>query len=103
MSHKMGVSGDENSVLAYRMLGVEVFMSDNPEDASNILDNLANENYGVSYVTETVAEQITETIKKSVDKVHPGIIMIPEHTGSRGIGKRRVQEKVEKAVGQNIL
>ncbi|HLR88287.1 MAG TPA: V-type ATP synthase subunit F [Atopostipes sp.] len=103
MSHKIGVIGDENSVLVYRMLGFEVFMSDNPEDASNILDNLANENYGVIYVTEKVAEKITETIKKYDDKMLPAIILIPDHTGSRGIGKRRVQENVEKAVGQNIL
>lgn len=103
MSHKIGVIGDENSVLVYRMLGFEVFMSDNPEDASNILDNLANENYGVIYVTEKVAEKITETIKKYDDKMLPAIILIPDRTGSRGIGKRRVQENVEKAVGQNIL
>ena len=55
------------------------------------------------YVTESVAENILETIHRYDDKFLPAIILIPDHTGTRGIGKKRVQDNVEKAVGQNIL
>lgn len=103
MSHKIGVIGDKNSVLIYRMLGFDVFFTSEAEDARNKMDELANENYGVIYVTETIAENIMETIRKYDEKMLPAIILIPDHTGSRNIGKRRVQENVEKAVGQNIL
>jgi|SRR5690625_3085188 len=103
MSHKIGVIGDQNSVLVYRMLGFNVFTTESPEDASETLNRLANENYGVIYVTEPIAETIADTIREYDDKTLPAIILIPDHTGSRGIGKRRVQENVEKAVGQNIL
>lgn len=103
MSHKIGVIGNQSSVLFYRMLGFDVFMTDNPEAASSKLNELANNDYGVIYVTEQIAETITDTIREYDDKMLPAIILIPDHTGSKGIGKRRVQESVEKAVGQNIL
>lgn len=103
MSHKIGVIGDRNSVLIYRMLGFDVFFTSTDEEASQKLDELAENEYGVIYVTEQIAENIPETIQKYDDKILPAIILIPDHTGSRGIGKRRVQENVEKAVGQDIL
>lgn len=103
MSHKIGVIGDKNSVLIYRMLGFNVFQASTPREASQKLEELASENYGVIYITEQVAEQITDTIKKYDEEILPAIILIPDHTGSLGIGKRRVQENVEKAVGQDIL
>lgn len=103
MSHKIGVMGDSNSVLVYRMLGFDVFIALEPEEASRKIDELADENYGVIYVTETIAENIMDTIRKYDEKILPAIILIPDHTGSRNIGKNRVQENVEKAVGQNIL
>ena len=103
MSHKIGVLGNDNSVLIYRMLGFDVYQIDNPEEASRKIDELAQDDYGVIYVTERVAEKILETIHRYDDEILPAIILIPDHTGTRGIGKKRVQENVEKAVGQNIL
>lgn len=103
MSHKIGVIGNDNSVLIYRMLGFDVFHIMNSQEASNKVDELAKDEYGVIYITEQVAETISDTIHKYDEEILPAIILIPDHTGSRGIGKRRVQENVEKAVGQNIL
>ena len=103
MSHKIGVVGDQSSVLVYRMLGFNVFITESSAEASEKIHDLANDRYGVIYVTESVASVIPETIRAYNDKMLPAIILIPDHTGSKGIGKRRVQESVEKAVGQNIL
>lgn len=103
MSRKIGVIGNDNSVLIYRMLGFDVFHTMNSQEASQKIDELAKDKYGVIYITEQVAEEISETILKYDEEILPAIILIPDHTGSRGIGKRRVQENVEKAVGQNIL
>lgn len=103
MSHKIGVIGNDNSILIYRMLGFDVFQIANPMEASQKVNELAENEYGVIYITEQVAENISETILKYDEKLLPAIILIPDHTGSRGIGKQRVQENVEKAVGQNIL
>lgn len=103
MPSKIGVVGDKDSVLAFKMIGFSVFFASEAKETRRIVDNLADKNYGVIYLTEQLAEMIPETIKRYDAKMKPAIILIPNHAGSRGIGKQRVQENVEKAVGQNIL
>jgi len=46
---------------------------------------------------------IPDELAKVQQKMTPAVILIPDYDGSRGIGKRMIQENVEKAVGQNIL
>jgi len=52
---------------------------------------------------KAISSQIPETIRRYDAEISPAIILIPNHKGSLGIGKSRIQENVEKAVGQNIL
>lgn len=103
MVHKIGVVGDKDSVLAFKMLGFIVHPASKATEARQIIDKMADEEFGVIYLTEQLAEKIPETIRRYDAKMTPAIILIPNHAGSRGIGKKRVQENVEKAVGQNIL
>lgn len=103
MSHKIGVVGDRDSILGFKMLGFNVHFANEASEARNIVDNLANDNYGIIYLTEELAEKIPDTVKRYDAKVTPAIILIPNHAGSKGIGLQRVQNNVEKAVGQNIL
>lgn len=103
MSNNIGVVGDRESVLAFRMLGFDVHFASEAKETRRIIDKLAENNYGVIYLTEQLAELVPDTIKRYDVKLTPAIILIPNHAGSRGIGKKRVQENVEKAVGQNIL
>lgn len=103
MANKIGVIGDKDSVLAYKMLGFSVYFASEAKETRRIIDKLADEDYGVIYLTEQLAEMVPDTIRRYDAKMKPPIILIPNHEGSRGIGKRRVQENVEKAVGQNIL
>ena len=46
---------------------------------------------------------MSDTIRRYDALLTPAIILIPNHSGSLGIGKKRIQDNVEKAVGQNIL
>ncbi|WP_080146274.1 V-type ATP synthase subunit F [Marinilactibacillus piezotolerans] len=103
MPSKIGVVGDRESVLAFRMLGFDVHFATEANETRRIVDQLASEDYGVVYLTEQLAELVPDTIRRYDAKLTPAIILIPNHAGSRGIGKKRVQENVEKAVGQNIL
>ena len=89
MAHKIAVVGDKDSVLPFKILGFDVFPAHESLEARETIDRLASEEYGIIYVTEAIASEIAETI--------------PNHKGSLSIGKSRIQENVEKAVGQNIL
>ena len=73
------------------------------QTARKMIDELAEDEVGIIYVTEAIASQISETIRRYDAEISPAIILIPNHKGSLGIGKSRIQENVEKAVGQNIL
>ncbi|MEC6747519.1 V-type ATP synthase subunit F [Marinilactibacillus sp. GCM10026970] len=103
MPSKIGVVGDRESVLAFKMLGFDVYFASEAKETRRTIDKLADQKYGVIYLTEQLAELIPDTIRRYDAKLTPAIILIPNHAGSRGIGKKRVQENVEKAVGQNIL
>lgn len=103
MAHNIGVVGDKDSILPFKILGFSVFACSSPTQARETIDRLAEENYGIVYLTEALAAEIPETIKRYDAKLTPAIILIPNHGGSLGIGKSRIQENVEKAVGQNIL
>ncbi|GHU56768.1 V-type ATP synthase subunit F [Clostridia bacterium] len=102
---KIGVVGDKDSVLAFKAFGLSVFpaVASDSEASRKIVDKLAREDYGIIFVTEQIAETITETIDRYDRCVLPAIILIPGSTGSLGIGLARIRRNVEKAVGMNIL
>lgn len=103
MAHKIGVVGDNDSILPFKILGFDVFDASGATEARRTVDRLASENYGIIYLTENLGEKIPETIRRYDEMIKPAVILIPNHAGSLGIGKKRIQENVEKAVGQNIL
>ena len=103
MSHKIAVVGDKDSILPFKILGFNVYPCHEAQAARNTIDELAKEQVGIIYVTEAIASEIPETIRHYDAEISPAIILIPNHKGSLGIGKSRIQENVEKAVGQNIL
>lgn len=103
MASKIGVVGDKDSVLGFKMLGFDVRFVKDGQEARRTIDKMAEENFGVIYLTEEIAEKIPETIDRYDTMMTPAVILIPNHKGSQGIGRSRIEKNVEKAVGQNIL
>jgi len=101
--HKIGVVGDKDSILAFKALGVDVYPVVSKEEARRTIDTLASENYGIIFVTEQLAKDIPETIKRYNSEVIPAIILIPSNKGSLNIGLANIDKNVEKAIGSNIL
>ena len=101
--YKLGVIGDKDTVLAFKALGFETFPVVDAGKASITLRKLAAQKYAVVFITEQVAEKILDTISEFIDSVLPAIILIPNNSGSLGIGTRNVKASVEKAIGVDIL
>ena len=101
--HKIGVVGDKDSILAFKALGVDVYPVVSKEEARKTIDTLANENYGIIFVTEQVATLVEETVERYNRELLPAIILIPNNQGSSGIGIRKINDYVEKAIGSNIF
>lgn len=101
--YKVAVIGDKDSVYGFASLGMSVFPTEDAETAENTLKKLAGADFGVIYITEHLASQISEEIEKYRFESKPAIILIPGIKGNTGAGMADVNKSVEKAVGSNIL
>ena len=100
---KVGVVGDKDSVMAFKALGVDVYVATDAEEARKTVDSLARDNYGIIFITEQIASLIPDTVDRYDKEIIPAVILIPSNQGTLNIGMDRINENVEKAVGSNIL
>lgn len=101
--YKVAVMGDKDSIYGFASLGMSIFHAEDVEEAENILKNLAAADFGIIYITEFLAAQISKEIDKYRFESKPAIILIPGINGNTGAGMADVNKSVEKAVGSNIL
>ena len=101
--YKIAVMGDRDSVMGFKVLGLDVFEAKDAARAKSELRRLAKEPYAIIYLTEQLAVQIPEEVSRYKDQLTPAIILIPGKEGSLGIGLSKVGEAVERAIGANIL
>ena len=100
---KIGIIGDPDSVLGFKVFGLSAFACSNEEEAANILHKIVKEDFGIIYITEKYYKEIKNEIVKYEDLKIPAIVPIPGIDGSYGTGLANVRESVEKAVGADIL
>ncbi len=101
--YKAAVIGDTASVSGFASLGLSVFRETEAEKVAKLISRLAVSGFAVIYITEPVAELVSDTIKKYRSQKLPSIVLIPAIEGNTGEGMRGVHEAVEKAVGSDIL
>ncbi|SHH60075.1 V/A-type H+-transporting ATPase subunit F [Anaerosphaera aminiphila DSM 21120] len=101
--YKIAVIGDKDSVSIFKVLGIDVVISYEADDARNKIDKLAKDDYGVIFITEELASKVEETIERYNRQVIPAIILIPSNQGTLNMAMDKINENVEKAVGSNIL
>lgn len=103
MTYRIAVLGDKDSVLGFQALGLEVVPVQNAEEGRQALHRMAKGGYAVIYLTEQLAQQITQDIQRYKDALTPAVILIPGKEGPLGIGMAAVKTAVERAVGADIL
>lgn len=103
MTHKIGAIGDKDSILPFKLFDFDVRTVRKTQVIRQMIEEMAEKEYGVIYITEQYAKLVPETIKRYEEKMIPAIVLIPSHQGSLGIGKQMIQDQVERAVGMNIL
>lgn len=101
--HRIGVIGDQDSILGFKAIGMSVFPVEDSSQAEMILERLARENYAVVYITEQIAKDMEQAIDRYKDSMTPAVILIPSNQGSLGIGMRNLKKSVERVIGADIL
>lgn len=101
--YKIAVIGDRESIYGYAALGLETFAVEHGEDAAKSLRRLAENEYAVIYITESLASQLHGEIERYKDSLVPAVITIPGIKGNTGQGMAMVKRSVERAVGSDII
>ena len=102
---KIAVMGDYDSIYGFAAIGLSTFPigNNNAAEGSKILKNLAENGFGVIYITEELAGVLAGEISRYRNRLFPAIILIPGIRGNTGEGVSSVKKSVEQAVGSDIL
>ena len=100
--YRIAVMGDEQSVLGFAALGLEVYPVSGAEEARTVLHRLAREEVAIIYMTEQLAAGLSAEITRYRDALTPAIILIPGKGGALGLADSALHAAVERAVGADI-
>lgn len=101
--YRVAVIGDRDSVYGFSSLGLDVFFAENAREALPLFKEIVNGEYAVIYITERLADGLSDEIDKFSFLPTPAIILIPGLKGNTGQGMANVKKTVEKAVGSDII
>lgn len=101
--YKIAVLGDRESVSGFSCIGIEAFTVTDKVGASKKLKELASDNYAVIFITEALAQEISEEIEKYSDTMLPAVILIPGVSGNTAKGMEELYRRIEKAVGSQLM
>ena len=73
------------------------------EETLRRLKQLAEDGYGIIYITEKAAEELGSGLDEYLERRLPAVIQIPGVSGNTGAGVEGVKKTVEQAVGSDIL
>lgn len=102
--YKIAVIGDKDSVIGFKALGLEVIDVNTPVEAKEAFTSLARskDEYAIIYITEQLADKLSDEIAAVKDKVTPAVILIPSKSGTLGMGMSALKTTVERAIGSDI-
>ena len=101
--YKIAVVGDYDSIYGFATLGLSICPVRDREEIRDRLRRLAEDEYGIIYITEAAAVEVRDELEKYREKTLPAIIQIPGVSGNTGAGVEGVKKTVEQAVGSDIL
>ncbi|MCX7030257.1 MAG: V-type ATP synthase subunit F [Spirochaetes bacterium] len=103
-SYRIAMIGDDSSTGGFAAGGVVGVPAATPSEALERLNRLvASGEYAIVFITEGLAEPILADIAALPRTAVPAVVVVPDQGGSRGIGFRKIQVAVEKALGLDLL
>ena len=96
--------GDRSTVSGFAAGGVVGYAIAESREALDLLRELVkSKEYAIIYITERLAESILSEISAIETGAVPAIIIIPDQSGTREIGFKRIRLSIEKALGIDVL
>ena len=98
---KVAVVGDRDSVLGFSALGVAV-MTPAPDKVREAVIRAVKDEVMVLFITEKMAETVSDLIDDLAERPFPTVVMIPDASGSMGMGLKKLDDIIVRAVGSRI-
>jgi V/A-type H+/Na+-transporting ATPase subunit F len=98
---KVAVIGDRDSVLGFSALGVAV-MTPAPEKVRDAVIKAVKDEVMVLFITEKMAETVSDLLEDLAERPFPTVVMIPDASGSMGLGLKKLDDIIVRAVGSRI-
>lgn len=104
LTHKIAAIGEEDIILGFKALGIEIYPATSPEAVPEIVRRLIEtDEYGIIFVTESIADKVELVMADIGTRPLPSLVYIPGSQGSQGFAMQRIRKIIEKAVGADIL
>ncbi|MGE3062794.1 MAG: V-type ATP synthase subunit F [bacterium] len=100
---KIGAIGENDVMLIFKAVGVDVFPSEDRQDAAQTLAKLAKEGYAVIFITESIAASLDSEIKKHSSKMLPSIVVVPGLKERNNYALEKLRQSIIKAVGADVM
>ncbi len=103
MKAKIAAFGQKDIMLIFKAIGVEVFSVDENSELKIQLEKLIKEGYAIIFVTEDIALEAPEVIKKYMNKTLPSIVIIPGPGENKNLAVDLLRQAVVKAMGVDLF
>ena len=103
MMNKIALMGDKDSIIGFKLLGVDLFPVNEPAEAIKLLNKIANEKYAVVFITEKIASEMMSVIGELQRVSTISFTVVPGKFGNKNIGLTLLKKNIEKAIGKDIL
>lgn len=102
MTGKMAIVGGGDSIMVFKAAGVDTFPAEDGKKAREVIRKAARD-HSIIFVTEDLAREISDFLKRFDEEPYPVVLVIPSGNGSSGYGDEMLKSAMERALGVDIL
>ncbi len=100
---KMAAIGEQDIMLIFTAIGVDVFPAAEKELVQKALKEVVKADYGICFITETMAMQVDDMIREYSTRMTPSIVVVPGIGEKNNYAIERLRQSIVKAVGADII
>ena len=100
---KIAAVGEHSSVILFHTAGIATRSASDIEEAERAIRQFVKEGYESIFLSERLAEDMEEELKRYRASAYPLILPIPDRAGPTGYSMNKITENMEKAIGTNIF
>lgn len=98
----IAVIGKKECIAGFRALGLRTLSVKDAAEARERLLEVVEKDFGIIFITESLAESIYDTISEVNERTFPAVTIIPELAGATGFASKMIKDAMLKAVGTDV-